>query len=98
MVKREVKKNCQHRKRLYTHLEKMSDTIRKRRVTLYGHREIDQPALFILFEYENTGVRFAWGLQKAGICHKGVLKRAVVEKKSGAYWSFLESPKGHNEG
>lgn len=101
-----VKENGEYRRRhnheLYTHVEKITDTIQKRRITFCGHMTQMNPErltnqIFAYFLSKKT--KGAWftkverDLQEVGITSEDIQEHDPLKKKLGAHQGFQEKPK-----
>lgn len=101
-----IKENGEYRRRhnreLYTHIEKLTDVMRKRRITFYGHVARMNPArltsrIFTFLEEKKT--KGAWfsevqkDLQEIGISNEDIQRRGPLKKKLQEHQSFQPKPK-----
>lgn len=101
-----IKENGEYRKRhnheLYLHMEKITDTIRKRRIMFYGHlarMEKDRLTNRIFTYFLNKKTKGAWftevekDINEVGITHEDIQEREPLKKKLRALQGFQEKPK-----
>ena len=91
-----------HNNELYTHIEKITDTIRKRRISFYGHIQRMNPnkRIKILFNYldkikmDNTWMRETKNdMQELQITPQDIEERVPLKKKLKKCKGFQEKPK-----
>lgn len=101
-----VKENGEYRRRhnneLYTHIEKITTTIRKRRITFYGHVTRMHPTRLtnrIITFLQQKKTKGAWfievdkDLEEVGIAGNDIRERASLRKKLQTFQGFREKPK-----
>ncbi|KAJ8865723.1 hypothetical protein PR048_033244 [Dryococelus australis] len=101
-----IKENGEYKRRhnheLYTHVEKITDTIRKRRITFYGHvmrMSLARLTNRIITYFQEKKTRRAWftkvarDLEEVGITYYDIKERIPLKKKLQARQGFQEKPK-----
>ena len=101
-VKEDGEYRRRHNHELYSHVEKITDTIRKRRIAFYGHLTRMSPERLtnrIFAYFLNKKTKGPWfnevegDLREVGITREDIQERVPLAKKLGAHQGFQEKPK-----